>query len=137
MERKMFEQNFIKAIDDLIKNGEDYFKEKLSDSWIIYAEDNKSNNGKQVIHSVEEGLDVLFKNGKVPRWINLKIKDVKDDIVIIECIYSADYIKEYDKLLYKNGSIAPFALFYPAVSKLHTHLKRSEKLKKLLDKNKK
>jgi hypothetical protein len=133
MEKQTFSDNLIKAVETLLPFAQSFLIEKfplefqfvvfLSQSYdnidkligdeTLFPKDSLKENKVKIFHSTEQIVEFLWRNRKIPEWINLFIHsfdDEKTNIAVICCgRFTAD-----EKLLYhENEGYQPFHILGP------------------------
>lgn len=61
------------------------------------------------MHTFDEVTDLLWRDGKVPEWINISLDDVTEEHAILRLMYT-DRFTDKDELLRKN-EFPPFRIY--------------------------
>ena len=73
-------------------------------------ERNESSHKKEeYLYFEEEVIDLLWRSGEVPEWINISLDDVIEEHVILRLMYT-DRFTDKDELLRKN-EFPPFRIY--------------------------
>lgn len=120
MERKRFTENFKKAIHRSIEFGQKFITEVLPSNYVLFLIEIDSlgkHDSKNVgtYGSVDGAIDLLYKDGAIPRWINLNIKTIKNNTTVIRCEYSNIFIEKESNLLHIEEQLPPFHVLGPHI----------------------
>ncbi|MBU1037165.1 hypothetical protein KKF32_03975 [Patescibacteria group bacterium] len=63
---------------------------------------------------IDEVVNELYQNGKVPKWINIGVIKVDDGYTIIKCEYSDTFYDDDNLLQFPNDPLSPFSITGPA-----------------------
>lgn len=65
--------------------------------------------------SHEQLIDRLLRNGTVPRYINLNVHTIKDDVTIMTVEHADEYVDDQSELLYQEDGFPPFHALSPVL----------------------
>lgn len=131
MERKKFENNFRTAISKAINDGQEYIKEILPTNFVVDLFETDSKDTHQVkelgrYNNLEVVIDKIYKNGSVPRWVDLNIESIEKDKTVIQCDYSNIFFKDEKNLLHQTKGVIPFHVLSPNIPSSHWDFEKNE-----------
>ena len=80
-----------------------------------FPEDSDSNRNPQVLPNEAKVVDLLWRDGAVPAWINVQIEEVHDDRTIVDLICCGRYTADEEQMYYTNWEMGPFGIKGPAI----------------------
>ncbi|MFD2566934.1 hypothetical protein [Pseudotenacibaculum haliotis] len=111
-----------------MKFAENYVKNKLYTEFrydvTLIEPENRSKEFSEIKEN--EAVDLIFKEGKVPTWIDISVSKVTKKETIINLLCSKDYSKKKEDLYYTEGGSKPFGIKSP---NLPIGYKKGEKFK--------
>ena len=112
MEAKLFRERFTESITRAKEFAQRFIVETVPDEYKIYVLDQRREDGAYM--DFEDALKTLFKDGAVPVWIDVNLKDIKAGVSIIRCTHSSEYTdKEEFSVANKEEGISPFHVLGP------------------------
>ena len=61
----------------------------------------------------EEAIAIMYRDGKVPRWVNINLRTIDNGVALINCLVASDYFENDADLLYEDEGVAPFRVGFP------------------------
>jgi len=77
---------------------------------------NKEDEGVVICQNLHEVVDLLWRDSKVPEWIDVAVKAAAKDYTLLELRCSDRYTGERDKMVYSNRGQGPFGIKSPSLS---------------------
>lgn len=98
-----------------LKFAENYVKNKLYTEFRYDVTLIKPENRSKEFHEIreDEAADLIFKEGRVPTWIDISVSKVKKKQTIINLLCSRDYSDKKEDLYYTEGGSEPFGIKSP------------------------
>jgi len=113
MTKENFKSKFIKSIDECIKFAKKFIIDELPGKIKInlYRRDKEE---KFLRLDIDGALEKLYKDGEVPKWIDIAVVKVDEDYTIIACIYSDMFIRDDSMLQFAHDPLSPFQITGPS-----------------------
>ena len=112
MTRNEFQLRFIKSIEECIKYAKRFVYDELLEKYKLnlYMKD------KIEIFlrlDLEEATGKLYRDGKIPRWINISVVKVDGEQTIIACDYSGTFTNNDRLIDFPDSPFSPFQISSP------------------------
>lgn len=62
-----------------------------------------------------EAIDFLWRDGRVPQWINVSIVAVENGVTLFELYCCGRYVADEKDMYYNSGNMGPFGLKSPVL----------------------
>lgn len=75
-------------------------------------------NGVRMLASgvnIESAVEILWRNGSVPRWADIQVKCIQDGATIVSLMISDEYVANFEETLYSERGTGPFGVKSPDV----------------------
>ena len=134
MTRTEFQELFVKATTDVITFTREYVwnlipdrvqyrvhpnmsYDKTPDGRILtdYPEDSKIVDGYRIFSEPGEVVDYLWREARVPQWIDVRIQEVTDEFTTIELMCCGRYTADEQLMYYSHWGMGPFGVKGPAL----------------------
>ncbi|MEK7535963.1 MAG: hypothetical protein AAB590_03045 [Patescibacteria group bacterium] len=128
MQKDVFEKRFDEAVKRILDRTREFIVEEIPNK-CLYVIETVDYKKTQPI-TKDEAIGIMFKDGKVPRWVDLGVIDIQDDTTIVQCVIAPDYFEEDEYLLYEEEGLPPFKVPLNAKSE-HNKTDKKISLKEL------
>ncbi|MFA5127250.1 MAG: hypothetical protein WC465_04630 [Patescibacteria group bacterium] len=124
MDKTVFKDRFRRAIKKTIELAQKYVKEKIPKDFIIDlsridSKDTHKSKYEGRYEDLEKVIEKLYQDGSVPRWVDLNVKTVENDLSIIRCEYSNIFFNDESNLLHEDEGVPPFHILSPHIPPSH------------------
>ncbi|OJW24692.1 MAG: hypothetical protein BGO49_06540 [Planctomycetales bacterium 71-10] len=132
MDRTTFEARLRLAVRRAIKFAAEHVRERLPEEATLRVYPNRSFDGNprvgdeevfprdslpaEAFHgpwSVDEALEFLWREGKVPEWIDIAVADVDARSTVVSLRCCGRFTSREDLMYHRNGGLAPFSVKSP------------------------
>ncbi len=121
MEQIEFKRQFQECTNLLLEKYKDAYKEIRYDLTLNESYDLPYNYSKfdyypedegQIIRSVtfDEAVTVLYRNGKIPIWIDIYVSYIEKQVVVLELLCAGRYTNDGNELYYREKGTGAFGL---------------------------
>lgn len=134
MLKEKFRLRFVSASDECVKLSRGIISNKLPTNRLynLYINLYKNNNRveKFLRLNLDEAVEKLYRDGAIPKWVDVNVAKVDDGYLIIQCIYSDNFIKDDMQLQFHDQPTSPFKSGGPGFYTLDKldKIKRGEKV---------
>ena len=80
-----------------------------------YPEDSKLARESLVFSDPSQVVDFLWREGRVPEWIDVQIKEVSEQHATVELICCGRYTADENAMYYSQSDMGPFGVKGPAL----------------------
>ncbi len=135
MDRILFQQRFEQASARAREFARRFVEEALPDELCLRVQLNASYDGNplrgdEVVYPgdagterarglvrcrVDQAVEALWRDGKVPEWINLSVIGVRPEATVLEALCCGRYTAQEELLYHKPGGLPPFHILGPAL----------------------
>lgn len=134
MEEKLFSQNFSKAINTLLPFAQEflietlpkelkylvflnqsYDKNELVGDEKLFPEDSLPENGVKLFDFKEQVTNYLWRDEKIPEWINLHIHSFDEEKTFISIVCCGRFTSDERLLYHKHEGYQPFHVLSPSL----------------------
>src|SRR5689334_4957243 len=112
MSKDTFKENLERAIEEAIRSTEMVIVETVHEPYIFLVHDRQ---GERMARCSKGAFaDLVYKDGALPRWINLQIGDVTEENTIFKVELSDDYTEDDREYSGQLDGCPPFHVMNPA-----------------------
>ena len=134
MDRNTFEERLQLAAQQALKFAREFVREKLPDEMVFLVYPNQSCDhhprvGDEVIYPgdslplgqyhgpwpSEQVIGFLWRNGKVPEWIDISVQGMGDDVTEMALLCCGRFTAQEELLYYPDRETRPFAVKSPTI----------------------
>ena len=131
MQEDIFREHLVKATGHSFKFAKKFVRNHLPESFLYIVHLNQSCDGdlrpgEQVFPddvarhgaqigplSVDQVVELLWRDGTVPEWIDISVTDANDDSTFMQLLCCGRFTDHEEYLYYPDGGITPFGCKSP------------------------
>lgn len=117
---------FLKRFDEAIEKVLDKARKSLIESVPSDCKFNIEYTDFKKIEPItkDEAIAIIYKDGKVPRWVNINLRTIDNEVSLINCLVAPDYFENDADLLYEDESVPPFRVGFPPLPEAYEEGKK-------------
>ena len=134
MEREKFANNLRDAVEHTVRFARDLVVQVLPEPTALRVYANCSYDGNPLVGdevvfpeesqpqgvfcgpwSIEQAVDFLWRNGRVPEWVDVAVEDEDEKTTYVGLTCCGRFTAMEQKLYHRNGGIPPFHIVSPPI----------------------
>jgi len=119
MTKENFRSRFLIAIDKSFNYAKKFVFDELPSKFKFNLY-HREKIEKYLRLNVDEVIEKLYRDGKIPRWININVAKIDGEYTIFACAYSATFTNDDNMLQFSDEPWSPFQIGGPLMSEKYS-----------------